>query len=403
MHTELAPEHRHDPQAQRARELIQSCVHCGFCTATCPSYQVLGNELDSPRGRIDLVRQLLQGEPASRATQRHLDRCLSCRACETTCPSGVRYGELVEIGRGLVDAAAPPRPRRERWLRQALSRFLPSPLFAPTLALGRLVRPLLPARLKAAVPKRAPLQHPLRPKAQPRQVLLLRGCVQPALAPNIEAATQRVLAALGVQGVPVEGCCGALREHLGEHAAAQRDMQGLVKACGGRSEAIVSNASGCGLMVKDYGRLLPDSPAAAAVAARTLDLGEWLFTPAHLPRLRAALKPGNLPRLAWHPPCTLQHGQRRADPVEHGLRELGFTLERPRDAHLCCGSAGTYAVLQPAVAGELRTRKLEALDALDAACVVSANIGCITHLAGASSRPVRHWVEVLAEQLADPF
>ncbi|WP_374437509.1 glycolate oxidase subunit GlcF [Inhella sp.] len=398
MHTELAPELAQNPAAQRARELIQSCVHCGFCTATCPSYQVLGNELDSPRGRIALVRQLLQGEAASAATQQHLDRCLSCRACETTCPSGVRYGELVDLGRGLADAQAPARPLKARLLRALLARFLPSPLFGPSLRLGQWLRPLLPGRLRRAVPRRQRVLH--RPaKAQPRQVLLLRGCVQPALAPNIEAATQRVLAVLGVQGVPVEGCCGALREHLGAHESARRDMQALVAACAGRSEPIVSNASGCGLMVKEYGRHLPGDAAAAAVAERTQDLGEWLLSPAHLPRLRAALKPGPLPSLAWHPPCTLQHGQRRADPVEQGLRQLGFQLQRPRDAHLCCGSAGTYSILQPAVAQELRARKLAALDELGAEQIVSANIGCISHLSDA--RPVRHWVEVLADHLSD--
>ena len=398
MHTELAPELANDPQAQRAAQLIQSCVHCGFCTATCPSYQVLGNELDSPRGRIDLVRQLLQGERASAATQQHLDRCLSCRACETTCPSGVRYGELIDLGRSLADAQAPARPLKSRLLRAVLARWLPSPLFGPSLRLGQWLRPLLPGRLRRAVPRRQRVRY-AAPKAQPRQVLLLRGCVQPALAPNIEAATQRVLAALGIQGVPVNGCCGALREHLGAHAAAQRDMRALVAACAGRSEPIVSNASGCGLMVKEYGRHLPGDAAAAAVAERTVDLGEWLLSPAHLPRLRAALKPGSLPTLAWHPPCTLQHGQRQADPVEQGLRQLGFQLQRPRDAHLCCGSAGTYSILQPAVAAELRARKLAALDELGAEQIVSANIGCISHLS--DTRPVRHWVEVLAEHLMD--
>lgn len=399
MHTELASVWADDTRARRAADLIQSCVHCGFCTATCPSYQVLGHEMDSPRGRIDLVRQLLQGESASRETQQHLDRCLSCRACETTCPSGVRYGELVEIGRQLVDETAPPRPRVERWQRALLARFLPSRGFAWALALGRALRPILPKPWRQQIPARAPRRFALRVASQPRQVLLLRGCVQGALAPNIEAATQRVLAAVGVQGVPVEGCCGALRAHLGDAAGAERDIQALVQRCAGRQEAIVSNASGCGLMVQEYPRGRPGDAAAAAVAARTQDLGAWLFTSSHLERLRAALRPGPLPRLAWHPPCTLQHGQRQADAVEQGLRALGYEVLRPADAHLCCGSAGTYSLLQPDVAQALRTRKRAALSVLHAEVVVSANIGCLTHLADDSGVPVRHWVEVLADSL----
>ncbi|MBH9553610.1 glycolate oxidase subunit GlcF [Inhella gelatinilytica] len=398
MHTNLAPSWQHDVKAQRAAELIQSCVHCGFCTATCPSYQVLGHEMDSPRGRIDLIREVLQGEPPLRATQVHLDRCLTCRGCESTCPSGVRYGELVEIGRHLVEQTAPPRPRLERWKRAVLARFLPSRAFAWALTLGRWVRPLAPQRLRRAIPAPAPVRHSARVASQPRQVLLLRGCVQGALAPNIEAATQRVLAAVGTQGLPIEGCCGAVRAHLGDERGAQRDIEALVARCAGRPEPIVSNASGCGLMVQEYPLHQPGD-AAQDVAARTQDLGVWLLTDSHIERLRARMRPGPLPRLAWHPPCTLQHGQRKADAVEQGLRALGFEVLLPQDSHLCCGSAGTYSVLQPAVAQALRARKRATLGALHAEVIVSANIGCLTHLAEEDGVPVRHWIEVVADCL----
>ncbi|MBB5205700.1 glycolate oxidase iron-sulfur subunit [Inhella inkyongensis] len=398
MHTTLHPDLPQPDQALRAKALIESCVHCGFCSATCPSFQVLGNELDSPRGRITLIRELLQGEPAQRSTQQHLDRCLSCRACETTCPSGVRYGELLTLGRARVDAAV-ARPWRERLLRAALVRGLPTRGFAWVLRLAQGLRPLLPGGLRRRIPPHQPARWP-RPGSQPRQVLLLRGCVQPALAPNIEAATHKVLAVLGVQALPVAGCCGALPAHLGDESRAAKYQAELVRACSNRLP-LLSTASACGLMIKEYGQQAPAGSADAELASRTLDLGEWLLSPAHLPRLRAALKPGALPLLAWQPPCTLQHGQpggaRPQHHVERGLLALGFRLHHAAEAHLCCGSAGSYSVLQPQVAQALRSRKLEQLQHPEVECIVSANVGCITHLAAASELPVRHWVEVLAE------
>ncbi len=403
MHTELAAHLRQDPEAQAAARRIQACVHCGFCTATCPSYQVLGNELDSPRGRIYLIKEVLEGVPATRETQQHLDRCLTCRACESTCPSGVQYGALVDTGRAMVDAQV-PRPWRERWLRAALGAGLTSRAFTPALRLGQWVRPLLLRALKDKVPpRRAPGAVPTTPR--PRKVLLLAGCVQPAMSPGINAATRRVLDRLGIAVEEVEGCCGALRSHLGQHEAAEHDMRRLARRVAdrlGSAEVLLSNASGCGVMVKDYAQALPGHPDAKRTAAAARDLGEWLFDPENgfVERLRALL--GEAPRaqrIAYHPPCTLQHGQRLRGGVEAGLRALGFEVSLPADSHLCCGSAGTYSVLQADTANALRERKLAALQALQPTVVASGNIGCLTHLQAGTRLPVRHWVEVLDDAL----
>jgi len=403
MHTELTQALQGKPEAERAAQLIQACVHCGFCTATCPSYQILGNELDSPRGRIYLVKQLLEGEEGAAASaQAHLDTCLTCRACETTCPSGVQYGQIAEIGRHLADEQAPPRAKGDRLLRGLLGSGLTSPLFGPALAVGRLARPLLPASLKAKVPARQRAGE--TPKnAHPRRVLLLKGCVQPAMAPNIHAATVRVLDRLGIQAIDIEGCCGALKAHLGDVKGGHSDMRALIERAGnqlGQVEAVLSNASGCGVMVKDFGNQL-GSPMAHQVARATRDLGEWLFDPelGFMEKLRQQLNGKNRLRLAYHPPCTLQHGQKLKGGVEAGLKALGFEVMVPAESHLCCGSAGTYSVLQPAIAGALRERKQGHLDALQADVVASSNIGCISHLAEGSKRPVRHWIEVLDEAL----
>ena len=416
MQTHLAPEFKGTPDGDEAEAILRRCVHCGFCTATCPTYQLRGDERDSPRGRIYLIKQVLEGAPVTRSTQLHLDRCLTCRNCETTCPSGVEYGHLLDIGRKVVEERV-PRPRGEQAVRRLLREGLTSPLFGPALKLGQAVRPLLPAGLKAKVPPRAGADaHRWPTREHARKMLLLRGCVQPALMPNIDSATARVLDAAGIQALVADGagCCGAIRAHLGDAEGGLADMrrnidawwplvEGLTKA--GRVEAIVVNASGCGVTVKDYGHALRHDPDYAQRAARVALLAR---DPSELlPELVAALKarvvpPAEAARLAFHPPCTLQHGQQLRGGVEAGLRALGFEVQlAAMEAHLCCGSAGTYSVLQPLLATQLRDRKLANLASIDAQVIVSANIGCIQHLQSGTATPVRHWIEVLDEALVD--
>ena len=412
MQTQLAPEFQNTPDGQQAEAILRKCVHCGFCTATCPTYQLLGDELDGPRGRIYLIKQVLEGEMPTRKTQLHLDRCLTCRNCETTCPSGVQYGHLIDIGRKLVDERV-PRPASERAVRWALKEGLPSPLFAPVMKIGQAVRGLLPASLQAKVPpKQSAGLWPVRSHA--RKMLMLEGCVQPAMMPNINSATARVLDAAGIQAVLAAkaGCCGAVKFHLNDQDGGKLEMRRNIDAwwpyVEQGVEAIVMNASGCGVTVKEYGYILRNDPAYAEKAARiselTRDLSELLPVIAEAlqsarPELAQEVAK-NSPKLAFHPPCTLQHGQQLRGGVEYYLGGLGFDIKMSRnEAHLCCGSAGTYSVLNPEIAYQLRDRKLANLDEMTPEVIVSANIGCIAHLQSGTVTPVRHWVEVLDEAL----
>ena len=410
MQTTLAPQFKGTPDGEAAEAILRKCVHCGFCTATCPTYQLLGDELDGPRGRIYLMKQVLEGATPTRATQQHLDRCLTCRNCETTCPSGVQYGHLIDIGRKLVDEQV-PRPAGERAVRWLLKTGLTSPLFGPAMALGKLARPLLPASLKDKVPGASHPRAKLWPQQEhARKVLMLMGCVQPAMMPNINAATARVLDAAGIQTLVADkaGCCGALRTHLNDHEGGLADMRRNIDAwwpqvSADTVEAIVMNASGCGVAVKDYGHALAHdadyADKARRIGALTRDISELLpdIVAALKPRLARA-QPG---KLAFHPPCTLQHGQQLRGGVEGGLRELGFDVAvAMNESHLCCGSAGTYSVLQPTLSHQLRDRKLVNLAELDPTAIVSANIGCIQHLQSGTSTPVKHWIEALDEAMA---
>ncbi|MCA0213519.1 MAG: glycolate oxidase subunit GlcF [Proteobacteria bacterium] len=409
MQTNLAPEYRGTPEGQEAEAILRKCVHCGFCTATCPTYQLLGDELDGPRGRIYLMKQVLEGEAPTRKTQLHLDRCLTCRNCESTCPSGVQYGHLVDIGRKIVDEKV-PRPPGEKALRWALKEGLPSPLFGPAMAAGQMVRGLLPASLKAKVPpKQNAGAWPTRTHA--RKVLMLAGCVQPAMMPNINSATARVLDAAGIQTVVAgnAGCCGAVKFHLNDQAGGMAQMRANIDAwwphVESGVEAIVMNASGCGVTVKDYGHILRDDPDYAARAARiselTRDLSELLPDLVDALRPRMAARGGRAGQVAFHPPCTLQHGQKLRGGVEKHLGALGFQVTvSANESHLCCGSAGTYSVLNPDIAYTLRDRKLGHLKEMQPQVIASANIGCITHLQSGTATPVRHWVELLDEALA---
>ncbi|RZJ24963.1 MAG: glycolate oxidase subunit GlcF [Haliea sp.] len=407
MQTHLAPEFKNSADGLAAEAILRKCVHCGFCTATCPTYQLLGDELDGPRGRIYLIKQVLEGEAPTRKTQMHLDRCLTCRNCETTCPSGVQYGHLVDIGRKLVDERV-PRPAGEQALRWALKEGLPSPLFAPAMKLGQAVRGLLPAALKAKVP--APQAAGVWPQREhPRKMLMLAGCVQPAMMPNINAATARVLDAAGIQVLlaPKAGCCGAVKFHLNDQDGGKAEMKNNIDAWWPMLdgiEAIVMNASGCGVTVREYGHHLKDDPVYADKAARisglTRDLSELM--PELVGELQGKVR-ATAGKVVFHPPCTLQHGQQLRGGVETLMGALGFEVKlAASESHLCCGSAGTYSVLNPGIATQLRDRKLGHLQAAAPEVIVSANIGCITHLQSGTATPVRHWVEVLDQALISP-
>jgi glycolate oxidase iron-sulfur subunit len=408
METHLADWLKGTRDGDEAEAILRKCVHCGFCTATCPTYQLLGDELDGPRGRIYLIKSVVEGEKPTASTMEHLDRCLTCRNCESTCPSGVDYGHLVDIGRKLVEQQV-ERPASQRFMRTLLRETLTRRwLFDPAMRVGQAVRPLLPEALKAKVPERRdPGKRPSRSHA--RKVILLEGCVQPGMLPSIDAATDRVLDRLGLEAVRPQGsgCCGAIRHHLNDQAGAANDARRNIAAwwplIEAGAEAILINASGCGAMVKDYAHLLADDPEWAArakqVVERTRDLAEWL--PAEIDAAIAAgrLRAAPSSRVVFHPPCTLQHGQKVRGVVEGLLTRLGATVLPVGESHLCCGSAGTYSVLQPQLSGELRSRKLGHLTAGEPELILSANIGCITHLQAGTGTPVRHWIEWLDEQM----
>lgn len=399
MQTALAAFIRDTEEGREADAILRTCVHCGFCNATCPTYQLLGDELDGPRGRIYLVKQILEGHAPSRRTQRHLDRCLICRACETTCPSGVRYGALLEIGQHLIEERL-ERPWPQRALHWVLRRVLPYPgRFGPLLRLAQCVRGLLPGALARAVPPRRAAGTWPAPR-HTRRMLVLEGCVQSAAAPDINAAAARVLDRLGVSLLAAPGCCGALSHHLAAVeeglALARRNIDAWWPHVEAGAEAIVATASGCGVHLKDYGRLLRHDPVyaerAARIAALTRDLGEVLCR-AEL----SAFKTETATRLkvAFHSPCTLQHGQQLSGVVEGVLGMLGFTLTPVPEPHLCCGSAGTYSIRQRPLAERLLARKLAALESGEPDVIATANIGCLLHLQGRARVPVKHWIELL--------
>ncbi|MHB0972896.1 MAG: glycolate oxidase subunit GlcF [Thiobacillus sp.] len=410
MQTNIADTFRNTADGEIAERILRNCVHCGFCLATCPTYQILGNELDSPRGRIYLMKQVLEGATPTAKTQLHLDRCLTCRNCETTCPSGVEYGKLLDIGRHIVEEKV-GRSATETATRAALKTGLGTPLlFNSALKLGQSVRGLMPGFLKSRIPAAEaagtwPAAH------HARRMLVLQGCVQPGLKPNINAATARVLDRVGISLMTAKeaGCCGALAHHLNDTdaglAAARRNIDAWLPHLDAGAEVIVMNASGCGVMVKDYGWLLRNDAAyaekAARVSAATQDISEILVAErGALKRLSALRPPLSAKKIAYHPPCTLQHGQKLTGGVEALLTDAGFELTPVAEKHLCCGSAGTYSILQPEIASQLKTRKLGHLQAGAPELIATANIGCLAHLQSGTTVPVKHWVELLDDAMA---
>ncbi len=399
MQTRFSPALLATPPGQTAERVIRSCVHCGFCNATCPTYQLLGDELDGPRGRIYQIKQVLEGAPATASLQQHLDRCLGCRACETTCPSGVEYHKLLDIGREQLERQV-PRPLWQRIQRRLIQFiFAEAARINPLLSLGRLARPLLPRTLKRRIPKRRKLPA-FTPGTHRRQMLLLNGCVQPAAAPHINTLAIRLFDRLGIElrTVRGSGCCGALHFHLGDaeraRHSARRNIDAWWPAVEQGAEALVSTATGCTPMLGDYAQLLADDPVyaprAARLAAMTRDLSEVIRD-----ENLASLSPVKNRRIAFHSPCTLQHAQSLDGVVEDILTRTGYTLTPVRDKHLCCGSAGTYSLLQPQLSQQLADNKLEALQASQPECIATANIGCLLQLQAGTDVEVVHWVELL--------
>jgi glycolate oxidase iron-sulfur subunit len=407
MQTNLSDRARSLPRADEADEILRSCVHCGFCNATCPTYQILGNELDGPRGRIYLIKQLLEGEAATEKTQEHLDRCLTCRNCETTCPSGVRYHSLLDIGRAELESRI-ERPLRERALRAGLRHVIPRPgVFDTLLKAGRAVRPMLPKALGDKIPTQRIAAKARPSRRHARQMLMLEGCVQPSLSPNTNAAAARVLDKLGIgiENAPRAGCCGATDYHLNAQQAgldrARRNIDAWWPAIeAGRVEAIIQTASGCGAFVKEYGHLLRDDPRYAQKARRVSELTRDLVEVLSAENLDALRITEAERRVAFHCPCTLQHAQKLGGAVEGVLQRLGFELSAVPDGHLCCGSAGTYSFTQPELSKQLRDNKLDALESGKPDLIATANIGCQAHLSGAGRTPVRHWIEIVEDALA---
>src|SRR5215475_11811825 len=403
METRLATWIKDTPEGRKADEILRACVHCGFCLATCPTYQLLGDELDSPRGRIYLIKQVLEGGEATAKTQLHLDRCLTCRSCETTCPSGVKYGRLVDIGRHVV-AKQVPRPQAARAERFALLTGLMSgPLFGAALMAGRLFKPFLPRDLRASVPDRvAPGAWP--DARHPRRMIVAGSCVQEALAPVIDTSTARVLDRIGISLIRVAGggCCGALPYHLDEQERAlsiiKRNIDAWWPHIEAGVEAIVITASGCGVTVKEYGHLLRMDAAYAAKAKKVSELARdpVVVVAAEWSRIapKVAMDLGSR-KVAFHAPCSLQHGLKLKGRVEEILHALGLELTAVPDAHLCCGSAGTYSILQPALSRRLLDNKVKALESESPAVIATANIGCLAHIQSGTRLPVRHWVELI--------
>jgi glycolate oxidase iron-sulfur subunit len=415
MQTTLSEEFINTPLGNEAAAILRKCVHCGFCLATCPTYNLVGDELDSPRGRIYLMKQMLEGAPVTERTQHHLDRCLTCRSCESTCPSGVEYGKLVDIGREIVEQKV-ARPPLEKFKRAMLKKILPNAAaFRMVLKTGQTVKGLAGSLMPAALAAKVPSVRTagLWPAARhARRMLVLQGCVQPAIAPDINAATARVLDAIGISLVTASaaGCCGAVPHHLGDvegsRVMARANIDAWWPLIEAGAEAVIITASGCGTAVSDYGHLLQHDKAymakATRISALCKDISEIIVAEASV--LQAKLKPlSAATRIAFHSPCSLQHGLKIKGKVEGLLSAAGYTLTNVPDGHLCCGSAGTYSILQSEMSQNLLANKVAALESDKPTQVVTANIGCLAHIGSglnkSSGMPIGHWIELLAGRL----
>jgi glycolate oxidase iron-sulfur subunit len=401
MQTNIVERYANTDYGREAEAILRKCVHCGFCTATCPTYQLLGDELDGPRGRIYQIKEILEGATPTASTQTHLDRCLTCRSCETTCPSGVDYGRLADIGRKIVEDEV-GRSWIQTLIRKVLIVVIPNrQLFGFLMRMGQLFRPLMPNAIRRKIPQRvAPSVWPT--SSHTRTMVVLEACAQPSATPNVNAAAARVLDRLGIQLIAAKeaGCCGAVAHHLSDHDrsydAVKRNIDAWWPLIEQGAEAIVITASGCGVMVKEYGHLLADDPLYAEKAQRVSDLAKDISEVLVKEDL-GGLKVRGAKTLAFHSPCTLQHGQKLNGLTERVLRELGFDLKPVADSHLCCGSAGTYSILQPDLSKRLLKNKVKALEATGAPTIATANVGCQLHLSTGANTPVKHWIELVDE------
>jgi len=402
MQTKTTDQFLNTAQGKEADNIILSCVHCGFCTATCPTYQLLGDELDGPRGRIYLIKQMLEGKKTTSKTQIHLDRCLSCRSCETTCPSGVNYGRLIDIGRELVDKQV-TRPVIIRFKRLALRKILPYPnRFSVLVKIAQGLKPLLPTIIRQKIPDKQTLTAwPKQNKS--RKMIVLQGCAQSVTTPNTNSAAATLLNKLGIELIFANeaGCCGAVNHHLSAHEEALFFMRKNIDAwwplINQGAEAIVITASGCGVMVKEYAQLLKHEPDYADKAQKIGELAKdisEILTEEHLTKDNFKIP---AKKIVFQSPCSLQHGQQLNGVVESLLTKYGFTLNPVENAHLCCGSAGTYSILQKELSQQLLDNKLRALEKDSPDIILSANIGCQLHLQSQSNVPVKHWIELMNE------
>ena len=409
MHTNIHQVFAKTGQLAEAKEIISNCVHCGFCTATCPTYQELKDERDGPRGRIYLIKQFLETGSLTQKSRVHLDRCLTCRSCETTCPSGVKYGRLIDIGRTLSEQVL-PRSTTEKMTRWTLARVLPNTyLFSSLLFLGQTFKPLLPKLLKNKIPKKRKAS-PWPAGNHSRVMLSLAGCAQSSAAPNTKAATARVLDALGITliEIPKAGCCGAVNYHLSEHeqglAAMRNNIDAWWPAIEAGAQALVVTASGCGAMVQEYGSLLKDDVEYATKADKisklAVDISQVLLNEDLSPLIKQTQLAANTEKVAFHCPCTLQHAMGQSGAVEKVLAKFGVNLAKTHDKHLCCGSAGTYSILQPKLSKKLLANKITALTLDNPSRIVTANIGCQLHIDTAAKVPVDHWIELVDERIA---